>query len=111
MSGQRVAETKVERTARGARAWAWIARLIFAVLVVAVLAFSFYLASANVALRDELGQAYDELSASRAETSALYGQIRALGEHPVVAPGALDEHPEPFGTFSRQQAAICQPTP
>lgn len=83
-------DQQAERAARGARTWGWIARGIFAILILAILGFGGYLTLANTALRDELGGALDDLAASRAETSALYEQLRALGEQPVVAPGEVD---------------------
>lgn len=80
-------DQQADRAARSARAWGWIARAIFGVLILATLGFGGYLTVANTALRDELGSALDDLSASRAETTALYEQLRALGERPVVSPG------------------------
>ena len=82
-------DEQAERAARSARAWGWIARAIFAVLVLATLGFGYYLTVANTAMREELGEALDDLAASRAETSALYEQLRSVGESPVVEPGEI----------------------
>lgn len=82
-------DEQAERAARSARAWGWIARAIFAVLVLATLFFGGYLTVANTAMREQLGETLDDLAASRAETTALYEQLRAIGEKPVVEPGEV----------------------
>ncbi len=84
-----------EKATRSAARWRWVSRAIFAGLVVAVIVFGGYLAVANTALRDELGQSADRLAESQAEAAALYEQLLAAGEDPVVepsepgAPGAI----------------------
>ena len=83
-------EQQAARAARGARVWSLLARGIFGILILSILGFGGYLTFENLALRGELGGALDDLAASRAETSALYEQLRALGERPVVAPGEVD---------------------
>ncbi len=88
-------DEQAERAARSARAWGWIARAIFAVLVLATLGFGGYLTVANTAMREEIGEALDDLAASRAETSALYEQLRSVGESPVVEPGEMSEGDTP----------------
>lgn len=88
-------DEQAERAARSARAWGWIARAIFAVLVLATLGFGGYLTVANTAMREELGEALDDLAASRAETSALYEQLRSVGESPVVEPGEIGKGDTP----------------
>lgn len=88
-------DEQAERAARSARAWGWIARAIFAVLVLATLGFGGYLTVANTAMREQLGETLDNLAASRAETSALYEQLRSVGESPVVEPGEMSKGDAP----------------
>lgn len=84
-----------EKATRSAARWRWVSRAIFAGLVVAVIVFGGYLAVANTALRDELAESADRLAESQAEAAALYEQLLAAGEDPVVepsepgAPGAI----------------------
>ena len=79
-------EQQAARAARGARVWSLLARGIFGILILSILGFGCYLTFENLALRDELNTALDDLAAARAETISLYEQI----------------HEDP---------AICQPTP
>lgn len=86
---EKATEEHVDATARASRSaarWRWISRAIFAGLTIAVVAFGGYLAVANTALRDELGESADRLAESQAEAAALYEQLLAAGEDPVVEP-------------------------
>lgn len=86
-------EVVADRAARSARIWGWVARAIFAGLILGVLAFGAFLTVANTAMREELSETLDDLAASRAETSALYEQLQALGERPVVKPDEIVNTP------------------
>lgn len=79
-------ELQADRAARGARVWSLLARGIFGILILTILGFGVYLTFENLALRDELSTALDDLAAARAETISLYEQIQ-------------------------EDPAICQPTP
>ena len=118
--------TTADRAARSARAWSFLARGIFAVLILATLAFGAFLAIANDSLRNELADAHDDLATSRAESAALYEQINTLGERPVVTPGRggpecpvgysiafvwLSLSGDEVEPLTRQPAAVCRPTP
>lgn len=86
---EKATEEHVDATARASRSaarWRWASRAIFACLTIAVVIFGGYLAVANTALRDELGESADRLAESQAEAAALYGQLLAAGERPVVEP-------------------------
>lgn len=101
MSGQENDETVVEapahvippsrhdqaKAAHGAKVWTWIARLTGLALLAAVLGFGFYLAAANAGNRAERVELIEQLDQERAKVDALYEQLRALGEDPVVDPG------------------------
>lgn len=96
---EKATEEHVDATARASRSaarWRWVSRAIFAGLTVAVVVFGGYLAVANTALRDELGQSADRLAESQAEAAALYEQLLAAGEDPVVEPSD-DEGPGQIG--------------
>lgn len=89
MTTTRSAVTHADATAKATRSaarWRWVSRAIFAGLVVAVVVFGGYLGFANAALRDELGESADRLAESQAEAAALYEQLLAVGEDPVVEP-------------------------
>lgn len=75
------------KAARGAKLWTWIARLTGLALLAAVLGFGFYLAAANAGARAERVELITQLDEERAKVDALYEQLRALGEDPVVEPG------------------------
>lgn len=86
---EKATEVHADATARASRSaarWRWASRAIFACLTIAVVVFGGYLAVANTALRDELGQSADRLAESQAEAAALYEQLLAAGEDPVVEP-------------------------
>lgn len=86
---EKATEQHVDATVRASRSaarWRWASRAIFAGLVVAVIVFGGYLGFANTALRDELGESADRLAESQAEAAALYEQLLAAGEDPVVEP-------------------------
>lgn len=95
---EKATEQHVDATARASRSaarWRWASRAIFVGLTIAVVIFGGYLAVANTALRDELGESADRLAESQAEAAALYEQLLSAGEDPVVepsepgAPGAI----------------------
>ena len=75
------------KAARGAKLWTWIARLTGLALLAAVLGFGFYLAAVNAGARAERVELITQLDEERAKVDALYEQLRALGEDPVVEPG------------------------
>lgn len=86
---ERATEEHADATAKATRSaarWRWVSRAIFAALIAAVVIFGGYLAVANTALRDELGESADRLAESQAEAAALYEQLLAAGEDPVVEP-------------------------
>ncbi len=75
------------KAARGAKLWSWIARGTGLALLAAVLAFGFYLAAANAGARAERLELIQQLDEERAKVDALFEQLQALGEDPVVEPG------------------------
>ena len=97
--------TRVEqaKAAHGAKVWTWIARFTGLALLASVLGFGFYLAAANAGARAERVELIEQLDQERAKVDALYGQIRSLGEDPVVEPGKTPETiPGPEGPTGPQ---------
>lgn len=66
----RVMQTQTEKTSRAAGRWVWVSRTIFAVLILAVLVFGFFLAAANVAQRQELSEMSDRLAGADGQPGA-----------------------------------------
>ena len=85
---------------RSAGRWVVISRATIVAVVLAFLLFGVYLAFTNIQLRAELSEASDRLAESHAEASALYQQLLAVGESPVVEPSEPDTH----GTIGPQGA-------
>ena len=75
---------------RSARRWVVISRATTVTAVLAFLLFGVYLAFTNIQLRVELSEASDRLAERHAEASALYQQLLAAGERPVVEPTEPD---------------------
>lgn len=90
-----VPPTPVEqaRAAHGAKLWTWIARLTGLAILATIIGFGIFLAAANAgnrAERLELIQQLDDERSQNAElrdqVDALYEQVLAAGETPVVEP-------------------------
>lgn len=86
-------EGEQKKAARGAAHWSWIARAVGVLIVLGFLAGFAYLAAANSASRGQVGELLtqlDEAHAANAEKDdkidALYEQVVAAGETPVVEP-------------------------
>lgn len=75
---------------RSAGRWVAISRVTLVAVSLAFLLFGIYLAFANTQVRLELSETADRLAESHAEASALYRQLIAAGESPVVRPSAPD---------------------
>lgn len=82
-----------EKAARGAQRWAWISRTVGVVIVLGILGFGAYLAAANAGGRverleliEQLDEAHVENAELRDKVDALYEQVLAAGENPVVEP-------------------------
>jgi hypothetical protein len=99
-----VPPTRLEqaKAAHGAKVWTWIARAVFVIIVLAVLGFGAFLAATNVrgAIREaELIEQLDESHVREAElrdkVDALYEQVLAAGERPVVEPSSETPAPAP----------------
>lgn len=91
------------KAAHGAKVWTWIARITGLALLVAVLGFGFYLATANAAAREERADLIAQLDEERAKVDALYEQLRSVGEDPVVEPGTSSpSSPGPSGPTGPQ---------
>lgn len=91
-----------DKAAHGAKVWTWIARLTGLALLAAVLGFGFYLAAANAQSRTERSDLLSQLDEERSKVDALYEQLRALGEDPVVDPGAGESKPGAQGPVGPQ---------
>lgn len=81
------------KAAHGAKLWTWIARGVGVLILGAVVAFGAYLAVANAGSRVERLELIQQLDDERAENAelrdqvdALYEQVLAAGETPVVEP-------------------------
>lgn len=81
------------RAAHGAKLWTWIARLTGLAILATVIGFGIFLAVANAGNRTErlelIQQLDDERSQNaelRDQVDALYEQVLAAGETPVVEP-------------------------
>jgi hypothetical protein len=90
-----VPPTPVEqrKAARGAKLWTWIARFTGLAILAAVIGFGAYLAVANAGSRVERLELIEQLDDERSENAALrdqvdalYEQVLAAGETPVVEP-------------------------
>lgn len=86
------------RAAHGAKLWTWIARGVGVLILGAVVAFGAYLAVANAGSRVERLEIIQQLDDERAENAelrdqvdALYEQVLAAGETPVVEPSKLGD--------------------
>lgn len=82
-----------EKSERGLKHWGWIARGVALVIILAFVALGGYLAFANAGGRVERLELLEQLDASHtreaekdAKIQALYEQVLAAGETPVVAP-------------------------
>ena len=81
------------KAAHGAKLWTWIARGVGILILGAIVAFGAYLAVANAGGRVERLELIEQLDDERAENAelrdqvdALYEQVLAAGETPVVEP-------------------------
>lgn len=91
------------KAARGARLWAWVARITGLALLAAVLGFGLYLAASNAGARAERIELLVQLDEERAKVDALYEQLRSVGEDPVVEPGGSSpSSPGPSGPTGPQ---------
>lgn len=85
------------KAARGARLWTWIARVTGLAILVAIVGFGIYLATANAGGRTERLELIQQIEDERTENAelrdkvdALYEQVLAAGEDPVVEPVDAD---------------------
>lgn len=83
------------KAARGARLWSWIARSVAVIITLGVLGFGVYLAVANtrgqlreVELIEQLDDSHTREAELRDKVDALYEQVLAAGEDPVVEPAS-----------------------
>lgn len=92
--------TRIEqaKAARGAKLWTWIARFTGLAILAAVIGFGAYLAVANAGSRVERLELIEQLDDERSENAALrdqvdalYEQVLAAGETPVVEPSDPSE--------------------
>jgi len=104
-----------EKAERGARRWAWISRAVGAAIILAFIGLGAYLAVANAGGRVERLELIEQLDDSHAETAelrdkvdALYEQVLAAGETPVVEPDTSS--PPPAGQDGRDGAPGRPPT-
>lgn len=81
------------RAAHGAKLWTWIARFTGLAILATVIGFGIFLAATNAGNRTERLELIQQLDDERAENAelrdqvdALYEQVLAAGETPVVEP-------------------------
>lgn len=81
------------KAARGAQRWGWISRAVGVIIVLGILGLGAYLAVANGGARVERFELLEQLDDShtreaelRDKVDALYEQVLAAGETPVVSP-------------------------
>lgn len=79
-------DAEKHKAAHGAKVWSWIARMVGVIIVLGVLGFGVFLATANADLIDQLDEAHVENAELRDKVDALYEQVLAAGERPVVEP-------------------------
>lgn len=87
------------------RVWRAATAGVIVMLVVLVGAAGVYLALANADLRDQVDEAHGELVQKQSQADALYEQLLATGEQPVVVPS-----PGPAGDTGPQGAPGRPPT-